>query len=245
MNYNTTSLIVSPLRKSKLLAGSALMLALMYLIPACSDSGDPISPGGGGGGGGTNEPPMLNAIGKQYVAINNPLQVTISATDAESTPTFAITSGPSAATFTDNMDGTATFSWTPVLADAGIVNVTFTASDDSSATVNEIVAIEVITHTYDNYLGAIIQSTSTCANSSCHGAPTLSSGFDARTYIGFMAGGLSGPGIVPGNTANSIIYQRLLGNGGSQMPLTGAKFTAISGRMDSIATWILARAPEN
>lgn len=223
--------------RSKLFAPLALIAAPIFLIPACSDSGDPVGPGSG-----ANQPPTLNAIGKQYVAINNPLNITIRATDAESTPTITIMNSPALATFIDSMDGTATFSWTPALSDAGIVNVTFTVSDDSSASVTEIVAIEVITHTYDNYLGPIMKSSCAIALG-CHDA-NRASGFDARTYLGLLKGGLRGLGIVKGDTARSVVYQRLLGVGGLPMPSVGVKFTTIPGRMDSIAIWILARAPE-
>ncbi|MCH7878865.1 MAG: hypothetical protein IH914_06095 [candidate division Zixibacteria bacterium] len=226
--------------RSNLFAPLALIAAPIFLIPACSDRGDPVGPGSG-----ANQPPTLNAIGKQYVAINNPLNVTIRAADAESTPTFTIMSKPDSATFTDNLDGTATFSWKPAPSDAGIVNVTFAVTDDSSVTVTEVVTIEVITHTYDNYLGPIIRSA--CGTPSCHGAPTFFSGFDARTYTSLLKGGnfSFGRGIVKGDTARSVVYQRLLGVGGTPMPFVGIRFTTIPGRMDSIAIWILARAPEN
>ncbi len=246
MNSKTESYTKILFNKSRLLA-PAVLAALFYLIPACSDSGDPISPGNGGGGGAANQPPALSAIGRQYVAANNLLSVTISATDAESTPTFSITGEPAGASFTDNLNGTATFSWTPAPSDAGIASVTFVASDDSSVTVNEVVSIEVITHTYANYIEPLFRNS--CDKFGCHDMASSQSGFSAQMYSTVLAGGNTGPGISLGDTAASIIFQKLLNPPpfGTRMPQDGGPnfFDAFPGRIDSIATWILARAPEN
>ncbi len=93
--------------------------------------------------GSANKPPFLAAIGPQSTTENVNLNFGVSATDAESTPALTTSSLPSGASFIDHGDGTGTFDWTPTDLQAGIYDVTFYATDDSSAVDSEIVTITV------------------------------------------------------------------------------------------------------
>ncbi|SVD52430.1 uncharacterized protein METZ01_LOCUS405284, partial [marine metagenome] len=79
-----------------------------------------------------NDAPEFSHIGNQQVNEGEALSFTISATDVESDAiSFSIESHnlPTDPILTDNSDGTAAFSWTSSLGDAGNYNVTFRASD--------------------------------------------------------------------------------------------------------------------
>ncbi len=91
-----------------------------------------------------NQLPVLVTIGAQSILENNALNVAISATDAESTPTLSTSALPTGATFVDNADGTGALSWTPTFLQSGVYNVTFFATDASTAVDSEIVTITVI-----------------------------------------------------------------------------------------------------
>ncbi len=91
-----------------------------------------------------NQPPVLAEIGPKATAEEALLTFGVSATDADgTTPALSATDLPSGANFTDNGNGTGTFTWTPTFAQAGIYNVTFTASD-GLLTDEEIVEITVV-----------------------------------------------------------------------------------------------------
>ncbi|HWR84337.1 MAG TPA: putative Ig domain-containing protein, partial [Candidatus Deferrimicrobium sp.] len=87
--------------------------------------------------------PVLATIGPRGTTEGINLTFNISATDAESTPTFTTSALPGTATFVDNLDGTGTFNWTPGFTEAGTYPVTFRAVDDSLAIDSEIVTITV------------------------------------------------------------------------------------------------------
>ncbi len=90
-----------------------------------------------------NDAPVLAAIGPQAQTENVQLLFNISATDVDgTTPNFSVTGLPTGASFTDNLDGTATFDWTPSFVDAGVYNVTFTTTD-GVLTDNEIVVVTI------------------------------------------------------------------------------------------------------
>ncbi len=90
-----------------------------------------------------NTPPILASIGAQSVTEGNLLSFTVTATDAESTPTLSVIPMPIGANLTDNGDGTGDFTWTPTYLQAGTYNVTFTATDGSAAIDSEVVTITV------------------------------------------------------------------------------------------------------
>ncbi|MCH7948677.1 MAG: tandem-95 repeat protein, partial [candidate division Zixibacteria bacterium] len=90
-----------------------------------------------------NQLPVLSAIGAQSTTENVLLSFGVSATDIESTPTLTTSTLPTGAVFTDNGNGTGSFDWTPDLTQSGSYNVTFYATDDSSAVDSEVVTITV------------------------------------------------------------------------------------------------------
>ncbi len=90
-----------------------------------------------------NQPPVLATIGPRSTTENQQLLFSVSATDADgTTPTLSTSTLPGTATFTDNLDGTGSFDWTPSFQDAGTYDVTFYATD-GVATDSEIVTITV------------------------------------------------------------------------------------------------------
>ena len=90
-----------------------------------------------------NQTPVLASIGAKNGTENVLLTFAISATDPEATiPTLTTSALPTGATFVDNGDGSGAFNWTPGFTQAGIYNITFTASD-GVATVDEIVTITI------------------------------------------------------------------------------------------------------
>jgi len=90
-----------------------------------------------------NQLPELTAIGAKSTDENINLNLTITATDIESIPVLTTSSLPSGAAFLDNGDGTGTFDWTPTFLQSGSYDVTFYATDDSSAVDSEVVTITV------------------------------------------------------------------------------------------------------
>ncbi len=90
-----------------------------------------------------NQRPVLAAIGPRSVTEGAVLNFNISASDVDATiPTLSAVNAPLNATFTNNGDGTGTFSFSPSFVQAGVYNVTFIASDGTLAD-SEVVAITV------------------------------------------------------------------------------------------------------
>ncbi|MFH1372690.1 MAG: putative Ig domain-containing protein, partial [bacterium] len=90
-----------------------------------------------------NQLPVLASIGTQSGSEDVLLTFGVSASDAESTPALTTSILPGTAGFTDNGDGTGTFTWTPGFFDAGTYYVSFYATDDSAAVDSEIVQIDI------------------------------------------------------------------------------------------------------
>ncbi|HKI55306.1 MAG TPA: c-type cytochrome domain-containing protein, partial [Anaerolineales bacterium] len=86
--------------------------------------------------------------------------------------------------------------------------------------------------TYDNYIGALF--TARC--SKCHG-DLESGGLHLLTYEGVMKGGEDGAVIVPGDSANSLLFQ--IQSGGKHFA------TLVSDELDIVKQWIDDGAPEN
>jgi C1A family cysteine protease len=97
-----------------------------------------------------NRAPELAAIGGKNVDENQILSFSVSATDPDAGDGLTLTTSalPTGANFTDNLNGTGDFSWTPTYSQAGLYSVKFTVTDDSSAIDTETVAIEVANVTY-------------------------------------------------------------------------------------------------
>ena len=72
----------------------------------------------------------------------------------------------------------------------------------------------------------------------CHSGPDASGDFDASSYDGIIQGGRSGPGIVPGDAAASLIIQR-------QSEAREHFGQVLDDELDALGEWISAGAPEN
>jgi len=91
----------------------------------------------------TNQAPILAPIGPQVLTEGDLITLNLSATDPDgTTPFFDHTKLPGNATFVDNGDGTAVFTWTPNYVSAGLHSVTFKALD-GIATDKEVVLFQV------------------------------------------------------------------------------------------------------
>jgi hypothetical protein len=92
----------------------------------------------------TNRPPTLAQIGSQNVGVGDNLGFDVSASDPDGDSIILSTSTlPTGADFTDNGDGTGSFSWTPSSSQAGIHEITFFAEDIFQAQDSEVVEITV------------------------------------------------------------------------------------------------------
>ena len=76
----------------------------------------------------------------------------------------------------------------------------------------------------------------------CFGCHPPLSNFDALTLDGLLAGGDSGPAVIPGDPNGSLILKRLRGEIAPQMPLG---FQLDPGDIALIETWIADGAPNN
>jgi len=81
-----------------------------------------------------NNPPVLAPIGPQSVDEGSLLQVSVSATDADSTiPSLTAENLPAGASFIDSLNGNGLFEFTPDYFQSGVHTVRFIASDGSAA----------------------------------------------------------------------------------------------------------------
>jgi hypothetical protein len=67
----------------------------------------------------SNQPPVLAPISNQSVVADTPLSFGVSATDTDGPAPLTLSAAdlPAGATFTDHLNGTGTFSWTPTGAE--------------------------------------------------------------------------------------------------------------------------------
>jgi hypothetical protein len=93
----------------------------------------------------TNVAPFANGVENQAAYVGSLLEFDLTGFDTEGAPlTWSIQGLPAGASFTDNGDDTATFSWTPGTSDIGIYpNVVFTVEDDAQQTDSFTIAIFV------------------------------------------------------------------------------------------------------
>ena len=134
-----------------------------------------------------NQNPVLASIGAKSVTEGGLLQFTVSATDPESTPSLTVINMPSGASFNDHGDGSGTFSWTPGYFDSDVYSITFRATDDSSASDEEVVSVEVFDAGNQNPVLASIGSQSTTENINLTFAVSAS---DAESTPSLSAAGL-------------------------------------------------------
>ncbi|MCK4632030.1 MAG: hypothetical protein KAT79_02100 [candidate division Zixibacteria bacterium] len=91
-----------------------------------------------------NGAPVLAPIAAQQVTEGQPLSFGISATDPEAgIPVLTSSTLPGLAAFTDNLDGTGSFDWTPTYLEAGVYNVTFYATDDVDPLLVDSIAVAI------------------------------------------------------------------------------------------------------
>ena len=227
--------------KAKLgLLSLGLLLVMSY---GCSDSGD--SPTGGGGGG--NQAPVLATIGARSAIVGFSLAFTVTATDADGpSPTLTAVSLPVGATFTDNNNGTGSFSWTPASNQVGAAAITFIAADSSKAD-SEVVNITVaLTVSYGTDVRPILVVS--CAISACHGTGFAQGGLsmgDASWLQVKNASGNNGPIVIVGNASNSNLYTKTTLNPPflARMPLTDGFLS--TAQQNVIRDWINQGALDN
>ncbi|MBV8819031.1 MAG: DUF1549 domain-containing protein, partial [Acidobacteriaceae bacterium] len=70
----------------------------------------------------------------------------------------------------------------------------------------------------------------------CHGGDKRSGGFTIREYHEMLKGGRSGASLVPGDSKQSLLIERVNGSRQPQMPLGGAPLSAAE--VAVIATWV-------
>ncbi len=91
----------------------------------------------------SNQPPVLASIGPKNDTVTQLLQFRVSATDPDlTTPSLTAANSPVGAVFVDSLNGAGSFTWVPLLGQAGVYNVTFIASDGFLAD-SEVVTITV------------------------------------------------------------------------------------------------------
>lgn len=92
------------------------------------------------------------------------------------------------------------------------------------------------TVSFANEILPLLQSR--CSN--CHGGSRTEEGLSLRTYESVMTGSESGAVIIPGDAANSLLYQMVESQ---EMPKRGAKLTP--DQLQLILTWINEGAQDN
>lgn len=91
-----------------------------------------------------NQTPVLAAINDTTITETQTLDLVISASDADGEfPTLSVTNGPLNSTFTDNLNGTADFSFTPDFTQAGDYSLIFKALDGALEVDSIIVLVSV------------------------------------------------------------------------------------------------------
>jgi hypothetical protein len=82
--------------------------------------------------GDVNRPPVLSTIGNRDVAAGQALGIDLSASDPDGNSlSFSAADLPQGASFTDQRNGSARFSWQPRLDQSGSYRVTFSVTDDA------------------------------------------------------------------------------------------------------------------
>lgn len=96
-----------------------------------------------------NLPPVFAALSDTSINENQQLQLTVSVTDPDALPgefpALSINASLNNFTFTDNGDGTGLFTYLPDYFDAGVVTVTFFATDLGIPTMTAVASIQLTT----------------------------------------------------------------------------------------------------
>ena len=92
-----------------------------------------------------NNPPVLVQIGNRTVVQGQTISFAVLATDPDpgNALSFTASGAPANASFVDNGDGTATFSWMPLPTQVGSINVTFTVTDNGIPPMNDSETVNV------------------------------------------------------------------------------------------------------
>lgn len=99
-----------------------------------------------------NYDPEIAAFTNPVVDETNSLEFTISATDLDGDPiTFSVTNLPGFATFLDNEDNTATFTFNPGFYDAGTYEIELLAEDDQTPAGSDTKTISLTVNDKDSY----------------------------------------------------------------------------------------------
>ena len=144
----------------------------------------------------TNTAPVIDPLPTESVVAGQPLQFTVSATDAEHDPiTYSATVLPPGATF-DPV--THTLSWMPASGASGPYTATFVATDSLGASNSTTTTITVLGNLFDGLLShwKFDESTGTIA--------TDSAGTNNGTLIGFNF--TTNSGRVPGIIGNALSF---------------------------------------
>ncbi|MBK8161662.1 MAG: hypothetical protein IPK65_00475 [Gammaproteobacteria bacterium] len=90
---------------------------------------------------------MLAPVSNQSIVADTLLSFAISATDSDGPAPLTLSASglPGGASFTDNLNGTGTFGWTPTNASVGgsPYSVTFTATDGGNLTASQTISLTV------------------------------------------------------------------------------------------------------
>jgi MYXO-CTERM domain-containing protein len=93
-----------------------------------------------------NQPPVLDSVGNQSAEVGSELSFTVNASDPDGDGlALSAANLPDGASFTDNLDGSGSFSWTPSADQAGSYSVLFSVTDNGvpQASDSEEISISV------------------------------------------------------------------------------------------------------
>jgi hypothetical protein len=139
----------------------------------------------------TNTAPVIDPLPTESVVAGQPLQITVSAADAERDPiTYSATALPPGATF-DPV--THTFSWTPGAGASGPYTATFVATDSLGASNSVTITITVLGNLFDGLWAhwKFDESTGTIAIDSAGTNNGTLTGFNFTTNSGWVSGLIS------------------------------------------------------
>ena len=139
----------------------------------------------------TNTAPVIDPLPTESVVAGQPLQFTVSATDAERDPvTYSATTLPPGATFDPD---TQTFSWTPSAGVSGPYTATFVATDSLGDSNSITTTLIVLGNLFDGLLShwKFDESTGTIAADSAGTNNGTLIGFDFTTNSGWVSGIIS------------------------------------------------------
>ena len=136
----------------------------------------------------TNSAPVIDPLPTESVVAEQPLQITVTATDADNDPiTYSATTLPPGATFEPL---THKFLWTPGAGASGSYTATFVATDSLGASNSVTITITVLGTLFDGLLShwKLDESTGTIAADSAGANNGTLTGFNFTTNSGWVPG---------------------------------------------------------